>query len=187
MLKKVTALILVVLILLLVPTVLAGGWAVIDLDDLPGEIHAGREVKIGFTVLQHGQRPVHELGPGVLIQPVAVAHNTITGERIQAMAKPIGKAGHFEVAIVFPSDGEWEWSINPEPLAGDTAFEPLQVRPPLPGISPAGVARWLGFESGIDLPAGWWVVGLAIAVGVALLLIIRLAGKKQASEVRTDS
>jgi len=39
---------------LLVPTTLAGGWAVVTLDELPAQVVAEKSVTIGFMVRQHG-------------------------------------------------------------------------------------------------------------------------------------
>ena len=78
--------VLVVLGLLLLATataVLAGGWAVVTLDSPPGEIHAGEPWTVGFTVLQHGQTPVHNLGPGNPVEPLLIATNA-DGRRVEA-------------------------------------------------------------------------------------------------------
>ena len=48
---RVSIAIAVMLALVLAIPVLAGGWAVITLDELPTNVAAGEPVKIGFTVL----------------------------------------------------------------------------------------------------------------------------------------
>jgi hypothetical protein len=35
----------------------AGGWALVKLDEVPSGVAAGARVSIGFTVLQHGRTP----------------------------------------------------------------------------------------------------------------------------------
>ena len=144
---------LIVLLLALVPAVLAGGWAVITLDDVPAAPRAGEPWAIGFTVLQHGQTPVHKLDDGyngAMIEPTFVATNTATGERIEAVATPTEEVGHFTLEVTFPSEGEWQWTIFPAPLAGETQFEPLQV---LPAVAAAPVSAPAKVEPAPVAPA----------------------------------
>lgn len=135
---------LIVLLLALVPAVLAGGWAVITLDDVPAAPRAGEPWSIGFTVLQHGQTPVHKLDDGyngVMVEPTFVANNTASGERVEAVATPTEEVGHFTLEVTFPSEGEWQWTIFPAPLAGETQFEPLNVLPALAAAPVAAPAK----------------------------------------------
>jgi hypothetical protein len=125
--RKVGFLIMLVLMLAVVPAVLAGGWAVITLDEMPGEIRPGEPWTVGFTVLQHGESPIHRFDDGSPIQPKLTATNTATGERVEATGTPTDEVGHFTVEVTFPSEGSWEWTIEPWPLIGQTIFEPLQV------------------------------------------------------------
>lgn len=140
--KTGSLMLLLILLLALVPAVLAGGWAVITLDGVPDDPRAGEPWSIGFTVLQHGQTPVHKLSDGyngVMVEPTFVATNTTTGERLEAVATPTEVVGHFTLAVTFPSEGEWQWTIFPAPLASETQFEPLKV---LPAAAPvAGPAK----------------------------------------------
>jgi hypothetical protein len=117
------------LLLALVPGVLAGGWAVITLDEPPGEIHAGEPWRMDFTVLQHGKTPVHDLDANSPIEPLLVAENPQTGQRIEVMAERLKEPGRFTIEVTFPSEGAWEWTIYPNPLLGETVFEPLTVLP----------------------------------------------------------
>jgi hypothetical protein len=142
------------LLLALVPAVLAGGWAVITLDEMPGEVRAGEPWTVGFTVLQHGQTPVHILDDGTPIEARLIATNPATGERVNVIAEPTGESGHFTVEITFPSEGEWTWTISPAPLVGETQFEPLTVLPAslvVPDNSKASVAPEAA-PSSIDEP-----------------------------------
>lgn len=85
--------------------VFAGGWAVISLDELPVGVVAGEPYTIGFTVLQHGKTPMTDLSP-------TVTARIANGEVLNFSAEPEGKPGHYTAALTFPTDGEWEWSIQ---------------------------------------------------------------------------
>ena len=138
--KAGSLMLLLILLLVLAPAVMAGGWAVITLDGVPDEPRAGEPWSIGFTVLQHGQTPVHKLDDGyngVMVEPTFVATNPATGERVEVVAVPAKEVGHFSLEVTFPSEGEWQWTIFPAPLAGETQFEPLTV---LPAVAAAPVA-----------------------------------------------
>jgi hypothetical protein len=115
-----------VLLLAVVPAVLAGGWAVIQLDEMPGDIRPGEPWQVGFTVLQHGETPTHHFD-GTPLEPKLTATNADTGERVTAVGTPTDDPGHFTLEVTFPSEGAWEWTIEPWPLIGQTVFEPLQV------------------------------------------------------------
>jgi hypothetical protein len=128
--RKIVVVSLVVLLAALaVGPVLAGGWAVITLDELPGEIHAGENVHLSFMVRQHGQTPVHFFGgPEFPLDPVISGTNVKTGETINITAViDKSEVGRFYADVVFPSEGEWSWKITPNPLAGTTEFANLIV------------------------------------------------------------
>jgi hypothetical protein len=113
---------------------------VITQDDMPGEIRAGEPWTVGFTVLQHGETPVHKLDDGyggVMVEPTLVATNPDTGERVEMVATPTKEVGHFTLEVTFPSEGAWEWTIYPAPLMGETVFEPLTVLPAAAVVAPA--------------------------------------------------
>ena len=63
--KRVTRSLLLAIALLIATTLsaLAGGWAVITLDDVPQQIVAGQAFAIGFTVRQHGRTLRDDLAP----------------------------------------------------------------------------------------------------------------------------
>lgn len=191
--RKLRILLPIVLLLLLVPAVLAGGWAVITLDEPPGDIRAGEPWTLGFTVLQHGQTPVHDLGDGVPIEPLLVAENPADGRRVEVMATPGKEVGHFTVEVTFPTGGEWTWTIFPNPLAGETLFEPLTV---LPAVSaapekleaqPAAPAVQPAVDGGAaSLAAGLrWAALAVIAAAVALFVI--QSRRRAAPQARVES
>lgn len=156
---------------------MAGGWATISLDDAPGEIHAGEPWTVGFTVLQHGVTPVHDLGKDLPIVPKLAATNAATGERLEAIARRTKEPGHFTVEITFPGEGEWEWTIEPRPLAGDTRFEPLAVLPPVSARNLSAVV--MGDAS---LAAFIGIAALVVALGALPWLYVRRRTHTRPSE-----
>jgi cytochrome c2 len=111
------------LTLILTLPALAGGWAVITLDELPQQVDPTEPLHIGFMVRQHGIRPMEDLDPTITLW------NRATGERFVAHAQPEGETGHYSAVFSFPSTGTWEWSIQ--------AFSMDQPMPPL-YVSAAG-------------------------------------------------
>ena len=115
------------LVLTVVPT-LAGGWATVTVENPPGEVRAGENVHIEFSVRQHGRDLTS------FVTPVLRASQPQTGERITVDAIALKQTGFFAVDVVFPSEGEWEWRIDPVTLAGELQLLPLTV---LPAAAPA--------------------------------------------------
>lgn len=105
---------------------LAGGWAVITLDELPGQVEANQPLEIGFMVRQHGVTP---LGGE---SPVIRAHLAGSTESVIVEAHEEGEVGHYVATLTLPQTGEWEWSIQ--------AFTGTQPMPALTVVDPALVA-----------------------------------------------
>src|SRR5512145_1930884 len=91
--------------LLFVVPVFAGGWAVITLDELPTNVVAGEPLTIGFTVLQHGRTPLDGLAP-------TITANLYKEQEFVVHAEPGDKPGHYTATLTFPKEGEWRWSIQ---------------------------------------------------------------------------
>ena len=113
----------VVILCLTVVSTLAGGWATITVENLPGEVHAGENVHIEFSVRQHGRELTSH------VTPVLRAHNPQTGETLIVDAAALSEKGYFAVDVVFPSEGQWEVSLDPVVLAGKLDLLPLTVLP----------------------------------------------------------
>jgi hypothetical protein len=132
----------------------AGGWAVVVLDEVPGEARAGETQELGFTVRQHGHTPVDiHTWEGDL--PTLMARHTETGETLMATARKDGAVGHYTVSVTFPKAGVWAWEIIPAPFAG-TRFEPLTVLEAAPSrgasqASPVAIGRVALAASGAAL------------------------------------
>jgi cytochrome c2 len=142
-------------ILVFVPAV-AGGWATITLDELPGKITAGETVEIGFTVRQHGVNPMADLTPKVIATQIE------TSETLNVAAEARGKTGHYIAELTFPQPGPWEWSIQ--------AFTMDQ---PMPSLTVASAPVEVRQSAPVQI-ASIWVIGLGLlAAVVALLLFTR--------------
>jgi hypothetical protein len=140
--------------------VVAGGWAVITLDELPSNIVAGEPLRIGFTVLQHGRTPMTNLEP-------TVTAGLALDEKLVVYAEPEGKSGHYVATLTFPKGGEWEWSIQaftmdqPMPVlsvaapGAVSASQPVKTEPATPSLPPLVIVRTLALGIGL--------IGLVVA------------------------
>lgn len=102
---RISMLIALLLALIVVIPVFAGGWAVITLDELPSNIVAGQPFTVGFTVLQHGKTPMLDLQP-------TITANLNKEQELVIDAKPEGKPGHYVATVTLPKEGDWQWSIQ---------------------------------------------------------------------------
>lgn len=184
--RRIVIIVLLVLMLaaFITGSALAGGWATIELDELPGEIHAGETFNLSFMVYQHGKTPVHSLigwdpdGP-TPVEPVISVTNSKTGETIEIMAVPDkSEVGRFHADILFPSEGEWSWTIEPTPLAGATELAALTILPELkaPMVETGKTAETAASQTpnSLNATSGWvtvlrWTGGLLLVGGVAML------------------
>ena len=95
---------------------LAGGWAVITLDELPSQVAANQPLEIGFMVRQHGVTPLSGQSP------IITAYLADSTESVTALASEEGKVGHYVATLTLPRSGEWQWSI-----AAFTVNQPMPV------------------------------------------------------------
>ncbi len=151
---------------------LAGGWAVITLDELPTNVVAGESFTVGFMVLQHGQTPMTDLDPIIIARSGK--------EKITVFVNEQGKPGHYAADMTLPSEGEWEWTIQafsmeqPMPVLSVSAPAVASVSAPVVEVepvkestmSPIVVVRWLALALGL--------FGLAMAVSRKSRLAIAL-------------
>lgn len=135
----------------------AGGWSVVVLDadsallGVDGGLVAGEPVAVGFTVLQHGDKPLDGLSPIVTV--VADA----TGAATTFRARADGEPGHYLVELMLPEAGTYSWEIDaygpPSALAPLTvevapapAPEPAQAPAPSPA---AALLLWLAIPAAL--------------------------------------
>lgn len=160
--RKLSVLGLLVALLLMATPVLAGGWAVITVDSLPGEVRAGETLSIGFMLRQHGQTPTNSASPTLS------AINLDTGERITADARQSGETGHYLVDVVFPSEGQWEWSLSG--FGPAVNYEPLTVLPATAMVADASQATVV-FP--VREALRWTALALMLVAGLMATLAMR--------------
>jgi hypothetical protein len=84
---------------------------------MPTELVAGQDHEVGFTILQHGQTPVHPDAGDIGIRLVEVG----SGQARMFPAVAEGPHGHFVSTVNVPSAGTWTWEVmqgwfEPQPL-----------------------------------------------------------------------
>lgn len=108
-------------------TALAGGWAVITLDELPGEVEANQPLDIGFMIRQHGVTPLEGQSP------VITAKFAGSNKSLSVLAIEEGEVGHYAATLTLPQAGEWQWNI--------AVFGALQPMPALTVVDAALAAN----------------------------------------------
>jgi len=195
---------LLMMIVLVIPA-LAGGWAVITLDQIPTNVVAGKPFNIGFTVRQHGQTPLNDLDPKITAR--------LSGsESFVVNATPDGKPGHYTATLIFPKPGNWDWSIQaftmdqPMPVlqvaAGSNATAVPSTKSTTQLISAIGIVRVVALVLGvIGLGVTWMrnnrkalaLTGLCLVVGLGSFVTgsavpkAEAQSKSQATEITSES
>ena len=142
-----------VLTALLPAVVLAGGWVVVTLDNVPQSIQAGKEFTVGFIVRQHGKTPL-EGGSGTL-----VFQHDASGEQMSVQTTEEGQAGHYTARVTLPREGTWSWRIEfwqthqMPPLTAGMAVAPGAAPVAWPRLAGAGALIGLALAC---LTLGWW-------------------------------
>ncbi|OGO31655.1 MAG: hypothetical protein A2Z16_04230 [Chloroflexi bacterium RBG_16_54_18] len=152
-------------LLFIATTTYAGGWATITVEEWPQDMAAGQPVLVRFTVRQHGQ----DRGRLNDLTPVIRARNTSSGEAIEVQAKSENRDGVYRAEIIFPSAGDWSWSIQAfsmdQPMPILVVKEGEAPRSATAAISPS-TATYIGLAG---------LVGTAIALTIALVRRARWA------------
>lgn len=107
--------------LIIVPAVSAGGWAVVTVDELPVSAVAGEPLTIGFMVRQHGISPTSGLSPTITFTLPKEEQFTVT-------AKEDEVTGHYSATVTLPKEGDWYWTVDafsfPQPMPIITVVAP---------------------------------------------------------------
>jgi hypothetical protein len=125
----------------------AGGWATVELGEMPSGLVAGEPWHVELIVKQHGITPMTGVKPSVRIDNGAGTVRTFH-------ARPTAKVGHYIAEVKFPAGGEWKTRI----FDGFTDAVPHR-------LSPLTVAR-----PGVSAAEFPWHQTIAIAI-VALLFL----------------
>ena len=175
----------------------AGGWAVITLDELPGQVAAEQLIEIGFMVRQHGVTPMAGL------TPVINARLSGSTETVTVSATAQGKTGHYVARFTFPQTGTWDWSIEaftvnqPMPsliviaaAPGSKSSIPTQAPLPSQGVAwLAGILGVAGIVAGLVTTLrkkACWAIALILAgVFVSAGGVVLAAGQPEARPVTT--
>jgi hypothetical protein len=125
----------------------AGGWATVELGEMPSGLVADEPWRVELIVKQHGVTPMADVKPSVRIEDGAGTVRTFH-------ARPTGKVGTYVAEVTFPSGGRWNTRI----FDGFTDAVPHRLSPlTVSGASP----------SSAEFP---WHQTVAIAI-VALLFL----------------
>ena len=133
----------------------AGGWAVSSLDPLP-PMEAGDDVEIGFTVLQHGVRPVALADLTAGGETVGLTVTDAAGDEAFFPAMPEGAVGHYVATITVPAAGVATLSTQ---MGWFGSSPPVEIE-----VSPVTSGRGWPAWTGVALPA----------VAVACLMVVVL-------------
>lgn len=113
----------VALTLALASPVWAGG-VIVTLDTSPTDVQAGVSFDVDFTVIS-----AHDGSDIVGLKPIVTATNAATGEEITVTATGDRKTSHYTVKLTLPSEGEWQWDIQPFGL--EVPDDPMRMMTPL--------------------------------------------------------
>lgn len=114
--------------------VLGGGWAVLTLDSLPGNLVAGETFTVSFKARQHGHTLLNDLSPRV------VATHVETGKEVIVDAQHGAADGQYLAVLKLPEAGVWRWKIHAwhNPRMPDLVVAPasaaLTQTPDVPGL-----------------------------------------------------
>lgn len=116
-----TALMTVAIVLTIGATAYAGDMAITSFDSLPATFESGKTYTLNYSVLQHGVTPVD--GDSSLIFT-----RVDDGETLVFEGEPTGEPGRYQVEVIIPAEGEWEWQVTQGPFAPQQ-MEPITVEP----------------------------------------------------------
>ena len=134
--KLLIAFMVLIALLALAAPAFAGGWVVVTLDALPGDVRLGETVPLSFVARQHGQTPAD------FLEPTLVARNLDTGETLRATAEKAEGAGRYAASLTFPSEGQWTVTITAAPFDQETQVD-LAVLPAEAGATATSPAATL--------------------------------------------
>jgi YtkA-like len=151
-------------------TSLAGGWATVGLSSLPDGARPGEEWLVDLTLLQHGRTPLEGVEPTVFIR----AANG--GAEEAFAARPTERPGVYRARVVFPSAGEWTYSVDDDfsqvhqlgsvRIGAESAAATPIAATPRPAAGPPDSGGGVTLAGGIGIALG---AGLIAALFTTLL------------------
>lgn len=150
---------LVVLGLVLVPaSALGGGYATAGLSSTPAGVEPGQPWKVDITILQHGQTPMTDVEPAVVVRGPDGTTERFPGARTDT-------PGVYRAEVVFPAAGRYTYEVD-DGFTNAVAhtFPPVEIKPASAAAGTAG--------SGDGTPLWPFLAGAALllAGGAALML-----------------
>lgn len=147
---------------------LAGGWSTVTADPLAGDMVAGQEFTVGFTVLQHGVTPMDNLQPIVkLTDPTGAFSQTVK-------AAGEGGPGHYVASIVLDQPGSWQWVV--EAFEGDHQMPPLMVSPAAAKPASAGPSGELSVSA---VPLSWPALAIPLLLVVSAIAMAAMGSRSR--------
>ncbi|MGH8936902.1 MAG: hypothetical protein ACRDXD_11695 [Acidimicrobiia bacterium] len=116
-------------VLLIAAPALAGGWAVTTFDELPPEFRAGETYRLGYTIRQHGQTPIH-------VEKTEIVASSAESGAMRFAGRPDGPVGHYVAEVRFPEAGPWGWQVIQGEF-GPQELGTITVLPAAPTEEPA--------------------------------------------------
>jgi hypothetical protein len=151
-----------VVLLVVAPAALAGGWATVGLNSTPAGVGPGQPWVVDMTILQHGVTPLEGVKPAVMIRKGNETHTFA--------AKPTGKAGVYRASVVFPVTGTWSYQVDDGFISATPhTFPAVEIgretaQAPAPATTTTtgggGVPKWLA------------IPGLALLLASGALLLV---------------
>ena len=112
----------------------AGGWATVELGEMPSGLVAGEPWRVELIVKQHGVTPMTDVTPSVEISNGAGVVRTFP-------ARPTKQVGHYIAEVTFPAAGDWKTRL----YDGFTDVIPHRLSPltvTAPGAAPAPALQY---------------------------------------------
>jgi hypothetical protein len=140
----------------------AGGWATVGLSSVPDGIPPGQPWKVDVTILAHGVTPAEGLTPELVITGG-------DGTTRSFPARAVGAPGVYRANVVFPSKGNWSYSLGNGFMAADQTLGKVQIGGGGGEVAAAPTASG-GGQGGIDLPLA--LLAALLAGGVSVLGVV---------------
>jgi hypothetical protein len=141
----------------------AGGWATAGLAPPDEAVAAGDVWRAEVTIKQHGQTPLDGVQPAVII-------SNDSGKSLRFAATPAGKPGVYVAEVTFPTGGTWNYAV----YDGFSAYGGAQTHTFAPVTIPGGAG------GGEFFPLGPSLLGIALALGLAVLLVLAVRRRPSA-------